>query len=309
MDRYAMRLVLDARSASFGALIDDASLLGPKPPIMDDAVSAYRSARIASSGWMIGRFLCPTSRLTDLAASLTRSLEAGEEPWEIGTVFDGDTGESASAAQAFHTEMQPAATIAAAEARITGTEPTDIGAVIDAIASIQPEVVPFLELDQPGLFGDHAMTIASELSRRSMVGGVQIGLDSPFQQANPTVDSVAAFIMEATTHRLPFRTSTGIEAPIRHYADDLWHHGFINLLVAAAAAGQGQTFDTVADIVAETDPGAFSMGAAFISCRGVSIPGPTMRRIRAIGFIAFGSQDLASTIEALRDLGFLSDGT
>ncbi len=304
-----MRLVLDARSASFGALIDNASLLGPTPSTMDDAVSTYRAARIASTGWMAGRFLCPTSSLTDLAASLTRSLEAGEDPWEIGAVFDGDVGESASAAQAFHTEMQPAATIAAAEVRIAGPRPADIGAAIDAITSIQPEVVPFLELDRVSLLGDQAVTVASELSRRSMVGGVQIGLGAPSAAASLSVEAVAGFISEAAAHRLPFRISSGIKAPIRHCADDLWHHGFVNVLVAAAAAGQGQTLDTVTDIVAEADPEAFSMGAAFVSWRGTSIPGPTMRRVRANGFIGFASHDFRSTVEALSDLGFLSDGT
>ncbi|MCL1598994.1 MAG: hypothetical protein M3094_07410, partial [Actinomycetia bacterium] len=168
-----MRLVLDARSASFGGIIDDASLLGTTSPIMDDAVSRYRAARSTNNGWMTGRFLCPTSRLTDLAASLTRSLDAGEGPWEIGAVFDGDAGESASAAQDFHTEMQPAATIAAAEARIAGPKSTDVGATIDAITSTQPETFPFLQLDRAHGLGDQMATVASELSRRSMVGGTQ----------------------------------------------------------------------------------------------------------------------------------------
>lgn len=308
---HAMRLVLDTRSASFGALLDDASLLGPTPPTISEAVSTYRSARTSTASWMVGRFLCPTSRLAELAESLMRSFEAGDDPWEISAVFDQGPGASASAAQAFHTEMQPAAIIAAAEARIGDDELWDIGATIDAITSIQPEIVPFLELDRASPLGDQVALVASELSRRSRIGGVQIGTSTDSGSSSLSIHDVATFIMETTTRQLPFRISEGLHGPIGCHDEerDVQHHGFVNVLVAAAAAGQGHALDTVATIIDETDPEAFSMGAAFISWRDVSIPGPTMRRVRANGFVAFGSQDFSSTVDALHALGFIGEGS
>ncbi len=303
-----MRLVLDARSASFGALIDDASLLRDPAPSADDAVGRYEAARASRARWTVGRFTCPTSMLMDLAAALTRSFRPGHEPWEVVAVFDGEPGPSASAAQAFHNEMQPAATIAAATARSTTANRDDVGGTIDAIASIQPEIVPFLDLDTALPLDDQMAVVASELSRRSRVGGVQISFETPDTGAGIPVNDVASFLTGTVARRLPFRVSGGIDRPIAGNGD-MRRHGFVNALVAAVAAGRGDGFDTVSSIVAETDPGAFSLGAAFVSWNGVSIPGPTVRRVRTDGFVAFGSSDPGSAIDALQRLGFVGEGS
>ena len=305
-----MRLVLDARSASLGALIDYAGVFRPASLSTDEAVSNYRKARVSPTRWVVGRFLCPTSRLSELAASLTRSIRPGETAWEIGAVFDDDPGAAASDAQDFHAEMQPAALVASADARIVSVTTQDLGALIDAMLSIQPEIVPFLEVDRSAAVAHQIESVATTLSHRSRTGGVNLRCAGATPEMFPSPQEVAEFIMVATAHHLPFKATAGLQEPIRHHDDDLhvWRHGFVNLLVAAAAAGQGRSGDTVSAIVAETDPEAFSMGTAFVSWRDVSIPGPSMRRIRANGFVAFGSCDIVEPIEGLQRLAFIGDG-
>ena len=134
-----MRLILDARTAAFAALIDYAGLFPPASLDMADAVEGYRTARNSSASWVAGRFLCPASRLEELAGALMSTFTTGEEPWEIGVVLDAGPGEGASRAQTFHAEMQPAAIVASAEARPRDNSPEFLTALVGTLLSIQPD--------------------------------------------------------------------------------------------------------------------------------------------------------------------------
>lgn len=242
---------------------------------------------------------------------LVQSFMAGEEPWEIGVILDADPGEGVAAAQTFHAEMQPAATITSVEAKPLGSTPESISALVGTLVSIQPEVVPFVEVSQEQPFGDQIKTVANALRDLGHVGGVKIrcgGLDASLF---PDPGTVASFILEATNAKLPFKATAGLHQPIRHYVEELnvWRHGFVNLLVAAAVAEAGYGIETVSAVIAETDAEAFAISAAFITWRELSIPGPAVRRVRTSGFVAYGSCDFFEPVEALASLSFLGDST
>jgi len=306
-----MRLVLDARTASFAALID---YEGPFPPATLGAVAGYRAARSSPAHWVAGRFLCPSSRLVELASELTKSIRRGEHRWEVGVVLERDQatsiGAAAAVAQSFHIEMQPAAKVASAETRITDLSVAGIGATIDTISSIQPDIVAFLEVDRSGSIQEQVANAAEALHARGQIGGVKLRCGGAAATMFPTTQEVADFILAATVHRLPFKATAGLHQPIRHLdaSIDAWGHGFVNLLIAAGAAAGGESTTTVEEIVAETDPDAFSIRPAFATWRDVSIPGNAMRRMRRDGFVAYGTSDFNEPIEALANLAFLGEG-
>lgn len=306
-----MRLVLDARTASFAALIDYAGLFPPASLAMETAVSQYRAARSSRYGWVAGRFLCQASRLEELAGVLTRSFVDGEVPWEIGAIFDTEPGSAASIAQSFHAEMQPAAIIAQGDVRISNSTHDAIGALVDSIVSVQPEIVPFLEVNEDLSAAEQVATTAAVLRERGRVGGVELRCGGGAADTFPASSAVAVFVIEATNNRMPFKMTAGLEKPIRHFDCDLnvLHHGFVNILVATSAAANGRSPKTVKHIIEETDPSAFSIGAAFMSWRDLSIPGPAIRRIRKKGFVGYSSRGFTEPVEALMDLSFLGEGT
>ena len=90
---------------------------------------------------------------------------------------------------------------------------------------------------------------------------------------------------------------------------DVWRHGFVNLLIATAAAAAGQSRDVVHEIVSETDASAFAISPAFATWRDHRFPGSALRRMRQHNFIAYGSCDFDEPIDALTDLSLLGDGT
>lgn len=101
----------DARRDLLMSLIDDATLLDPRAPSVEAAVAGYRTARAGSTAHVLGSFLCPASRLIDLSRALVATMAAGETPWPITVVLEGDLGAAVTAEQAFAATMEPAARI------------------------------------------------------------------------------------------------------------------------------------------------------------------------------------------------------
>ena len=63
-------MLITADRALLSGLIDYAGLFPPALLGMADAVAEYRDARASAHGWVLGMFLCPASRLEELAGAL-----------------------------------------------------------------------------------------------------------------------------------------------------------------------------------------------------------------------------------------------
>ncbi len=305
-----MRLVLDARTAAFAALIDYAGLFPPASLSVQDAFASYRKIRSGPLAWVGGRFLCLASQLPDLAAVATATLTRGEAPWEISVVFDLPAGESASHAVDFQAEMNPVMTIAAVEAKLTEPTAVALDSMLDAMLSVGTEVVPFVEVERSGSITAQVGLMADALGSRRRVGGVKLRCGGEVVDLFPTSAEVAEFIMAVTDHGLPFKATAGLHRPIRHFDEDLGieRHGFVNILMAAVLADTGSDIATIKAIIQDTDPNDFSLSAVFASWRGHEVPGSALRRMRRTGFVAYGSCDFDEPTEELEHLGFLGGG-
>jgi hypothetical protein len=305
-----MRLVLDARTAAFAALIDYAGVFPPASRSVQDAFASYRRIRSGPLAWVGGRFLCRASQLPELAAVATATLTRGESPWEISVVFDLPAGASATHAADFQAEMDPVMTIAAVEARLTEPTAEKLDSLLDAMLSVGTEVVPFVEVDRSGSITAQVGIIADALRSRRRVGGTKLRCGGEVADLFPTSAEVAEFIMAVTDRGLPFKATAGLHQPIRHFDEDLGidRHGFINILMAAVLAGTGFHITTIEAIIEDKDPKDFSLSAVFASWRGHEVPGSALRRTRQAGFVAYGSCDFDEPTEELKHLGFLGEG-
>jgi hypothetical protein len=70
----------DARRALLERLIDHAPLFPPASLPLEEALAEDRRARAADGAWLVGRFVCPATRLAEL----------GEEPRPLSVVLDDD---------------------------------------------------------------------------------------------------------------------------------------------------------------------------------------------------------------------------
>ncbi len=305
-----MRLVLDARTASFGALIDYAGVFPPASLATEDAVREYRSHRESPDAWAIGRFLVRASQLESLGAVVTSSFRRGDHPWSVGVVFDLGVGASATLAQAFHYEMSPAMEVTSAEVRYPERH-DEVRAILEAVATIDRDVATFIEVDTHRPLREQIETIDRELRESGQTGGAKLRCGGVTADHFPSVDTVVDFLWEASLAGLPFKATAGLHQPVRHRDEelDVMRHGFLNLLAGSAACDEGEDRTTVQAIVAEEDPEAFEVNATALRWRDVMLPGSAVRRSRHDGFTAYGSCDLDEPLSALRALGFLGDGT
>lgn len=305
-----MRLVLDARTAAFAALVDYAGLFPPASLSMSKAVAQYARHRSESDAWVVGRFLCRSSQLSELAAVATSTFEKGEAPWSVGVIFDLPPGESAALGIDFEAEMDPAISISAAEAKLTEPTTDSIDALLNAMVSVAPDVVPFVEVDRSFSITLQIELVADSLESRRRVGGAKLRCGGTAVDQFPSPREVAEFLIAVTNRRLPFKATAGLHRPIRHFDAELGieRHGFINILMAAAIAESGSDVNTVEEVIADSDPDNFSISAVFASWRGHEVSGSALRRVRRSGFVAYGSCDLDEPIGALKQLGFLGGG-
>jgi len=126
----------DASGDLLLSFIDDAALLDPNRPSLDEAVAGYRAARTSTTSSLLGSFLCPALRLIELSGVLTDTMAATEASWPITSVLDGDIGAAVTAEHAFSATMEPAARIG------LGVLPTSLGAAESGYADATAFAIP-----------------------------------------------------------------------------------------------------------------------------------------------------------------------
>ena len=252
----------------FEHLIDDAGLFPPARKPMEQAVADHREAKAGPHAWMLGRLLCPASRLPELE-------QAGGADLRVGAILDGDDWRAAlQAVEAF------AGTVELVEARL----PTDAPVLVSAAGGRDV----FLEVPW-----SDARTLTAALEDVVAAGaGAKLRCGGVTQDAFPPDDAVARFVTECRRLRIPFKATAGLHHPFRLRDEGIGvlQHGFVNLLAATAIPAA----DTTA-IVAERDPAAFDFTEEDIGWRGNFGDAAEARG----SFTAFGSCSFAEPVEDL----------
>jgi hypothetical protein len=316
----AFSLLRTADQVLFNDLIDYAGLFPPASLSMESAVAEYRSARGGVHSPLLGRFICPASRLEELAGILTATMVAGEAPWPIVSILDGDVAHAAVMTHSFDAEMEPAARIASLEVPLPAAagdgravdEATRLAApIVKAALSASVVAMPFFEVQAPqgrqrGI--ENAVAAIAELRgtvRRPL--GVKLRCGGPASSAFPEPHQVAAFIATGAAAGLPFKATAGLHHAIRHYDADpgVMRHGFLNLLAAAALASTGAPAAQLVAVIEETDPAAFGVTASGLRWRDTRVAIVDLVRARE-QFAAYGSCSFAEPVADLVSLGMVT---
>ncbi|MEZ0325327.1 MAG: hypothetical protein ACAH95_05430 [Fimbriimonas sp.] len=221
-------------NASFERLlsgvIDYAGLFPPAQLDMASAVEHYLRYKEGSEDWIVNRFVCPTSRLKELADALDEetpfSVCGIGRPSQDRKSWDLALEQDAQDMNAFH-ERLPKAEIEAYEIRLPAYQGLD--QCIKDLKSFQGIDV-FVELPWGKQMDDALSALADTewLGAKARTGGVQA-------DAFPTSDELAGFLHGAMSLDLDFKLTAGLHHPF-HTRDEQMKvamHGFLNVLTAS----------------------------------------------------------------------------
>lgn len=300
--------LLTPSRALLTGLIDYAGVFPPASLDLEAAVAEFRSARAAPDGWILHRFLCPASRLTDLAALLAGTMQRGEPPWRIGLIVDGPLGPAIAVGQDFVAEMSPAASISAVEARLGALSADDpktaVSSVVDAAATLGEDTLSYLEIPLGADAGPAVAAIAAARGRGS-AAHAKIRCGGVVPEAVPSVETVAEVLLLLAAHAVPVKATAGLHHPVR--TDDpglgVEVHGFVNLAVADELARSGAPREEIVGALSERDPAAFRFGAVGLTWGDKVISARELQAARSHGLHGFGSCSIEEPIEDLVRIG------
>jgi hypothetical protein len=204
---------------------------------------------------MLGRFLCPVSRLAELA-------QAGPDAnWRLGAIADGEDWRADLRRVAAY---DGPGTVDAFELRLP-----------DALGALPRGLDVFAEASANAL---EAIAADGRTGAKIRCGGLTA-------DAFPADEEVARFVDGCVRLGLPFKATAGLHHPFRtrDEAIGVLQHGFVNLLAATALAGS----HAVA-IVGESDPDAFELSADGLRWRDRFADAAALARARRL-FTAYGS--------------------
>ena len=260
---------MNAKRVLLERLIDHAALFPPASLPMDAALAEDRRARASEEAWMLGRFICPASRLAELPG----------DPPRLSVVVDGEPS------------ADPAGLpIELVEARGVAVER------IRARYGDDPEVYVELPVDD-GLEAALAGLAAIGAGAKIRCGGVTA-------DAFPPVEAVARFVCACHEAGVRWKATAGLHHPVRHVdaATGFPMHGFLNLLAASAFADAGE--EAVTAILAEEDPDAFTVDERGLGVHGHRAVADALARMRE-RLVAYGSCSFAEPVEDLTALRIL----
>ncbi len=300
-------------------LIDYAGLFPPAMLDMQPTVENFARDRRGEYEWMLGRLICPATRLKELsehaaalmpgtfATSGYRENAYTQEPWRISVIANTELDECLDMMQAFNehhaTELNGLAVADALEIKTPDTETIE-----DVIERVPDEVFPFCEVpvdeDCRGLI---AAMAGSALAAKIRTGGVEASM-------MPTCEQVAAFLSACAAADVPFKATAGLHHPVRGdyrltyelNSKEGTMHGFFNVFIAAALArGAKLGADELVPILEERDASAFTFSSTGVGWRDESVDLIVLAMVRETFALSYGSCSFGEPVDDLKSLGLL----
>jgi len=320
-------------------LVDYAGLFPPAKLAMRPAVENYAKYLDSGHHWMLGRFICPVSRLEEFrseakglmpglddvvevaVADETDELITGprrggttpaDEPfpgWRLSAIIDGDLDENLDAIFAFNHEHSRAenglAMIDAIELKAASATAID-----EALDLVPDELFPFFELpvaEGADIRGFLTALAGSEAGAKIRTGGVT-------PEAFPSPRAVAEFIAGCHAADVPFKATAGLHHPIRAEHNLTYEpesprgvmHGFLNVFLAAAFVRTRKLdVDGATTLLEERDAASIEVTDEGIRWRTHALAPYEIEQTRREFALSYGSCSFEEPVQDLRGLGLL----
>ncbi len=337
--------MLPSVRAFLAGILDYAGLFPPAQLPLDQAIRNYARYRQELESWMLGRFICPASRLTELAPFHEHFFQSGP-PLVISALGRGgkDIDEflrglqaDLEAIEAFESRQPPPfpspwegegrgggrAVVDMYEVRLPADlDPSKLEGYLELFAGywavIGPRpLMPFYEpaLDQHWRTRITTLCRALDFSigktkgnRFERKGGLKLRCGGVEAAAFPSPEQVAHTIVTCRDFGIPFKATAGLHHPVRHYDASLRTpvHGFLNLFGAGILADvKNLTIEQVQQIIEDEDSASFRFDEAGFRWKDWQAPTSEIVLARQYAYLSFGSCSFDEPRDDLRALGLL----
>ncbi|MER5437782.1 hypothetical protein [Streptomyces sp. NPDC002790] len=231
----------------FRHLVDDAAVFPPGLAPLPRAVTEHAGHLASAHADLVGPLVVAAADLDDLArlaepglfpAGLRVSVVAGCAA--VPAVLDTIAATDRIVLAALELKPDPTLAVAAQFAELSSSSSVDLPATV------------YVEVPRPG-HREWEQVLAAVARHgfrlKFRTGGTEAA-------AFPTEDEVAAWVHGAVVAGVPFKCTAGLHNAVRHTGRDTGfeHHGYLNVLLAAARARAGATLPGIRAALAERDP-------------------------------------------------------
>jgi hypothetical protein len=267
-------------------LVDDAALFPPGHAGMAEAVGCYLCHAGGEHGRLLGSFLCPSSRLSELVSALGRLRPAHPVPLSLAV----DTGMGGVPKAVSRIESHP--DLLTLE-KIEMPAPGDVDEMwLERVSEFVPEDVT--RVVEPRRGGPGWLDGVRRVAEYGCVPKLRCG--GTRKQNFPSIEDTADFLAVLSTAGTPFKATSGLYGPARGYAATVgtMHHGYLNVLVATA---RSLSDGDVRAALRCTDGASLAAEAAALSELAAS-------EARGL-FSSYGSTSVPEAVSELENLGLL----
>jgi fumarylacetoacetase len=325
-------------------VIDYAGLFPPAKLSMDEAIRNYARYRQEPESWMLGKFVCPATRLTELAAYhdelfldgppflfsiLARGGKTEEEflrncelDLEAVARFLGKHGKRVRV-ESFEVKLPTFEVNAPPEFRRSVLrqkqeqffELVAVKINIDHLPGMRVFFEAGFAADWPlqidGLLwelGDYYLKARPGRLSRFDIRGFKMRCGGLEATDFPSAEQIAFVIESCQERRVPFKATAGLHHPVRRYDSSVQTkmHGFLNVLLATALADEHDLkANDIRRILEEEDAGNFVFREEECQWRDHDLSLDYIVGSRKSSFLSFGSCSFDEPREELRALGLL----
>ena len=292
-----------------GGVIDYAGMYPPAELPLNEALRSYVRYKQGKEAWIVDRFICPASKVSELEAALKwQNYDARFGLCATGRKSE-DNAEFLSNALIDIKAARRAVNVFfdAFETRlpVSALDSADLSfLILRIVRALEDETELYLEIPMTENW-ESEIPRAIEAIAKSRRCRAKIRCGGPSKEAVPTVDQLALFISACASAKVPFKATAGLHHPIRTVDERAGTqvHGFMNVLVAAAVA---RTFDAsradLISILSATDTSCFRCLESRISVGNWHLSLKQLRAARDF-VIGYGSCSVNEPLADLAQMG------
>ncbi|MCC6357527.1 MAG: hypothetical protein IT450_02180 [Phycisphaerales bacterium] len=326
-------------------IVDYAGLFPPAQLDLAPAVQNYAKFRTGSEAWMLGRFVCPTSRFAALL-EFRDTIRNPDSPFRISAI--GRSGESAEALiagisadlddmnrlrdgsgggaviDAYEVKL-PAAVVKSRDGIALRKLLDQIGERFDSAGFDRCQ--RFYEASLLDPWREHIRTVIAGIARHNhkimphldaelrvdrtppkLPDGLKLRTGGVTADAFPSTEQVAYIIQQCRDAHVPMKFTAGLHHPLRRFDPGVrtMMHGFLNIFAAVTLAHAALLdFHDILAVVEELDAKNFEFSDEFVCWNDASATIDEIQYARAERGLSFGSCSFDEPCDDLRAMRLL----